>query len=233
MSAANGLTFPDEAVWLRTAAVQFRLPLLSACQSFSSKPPRATDRPDQAHGRTLAPSTSQSDSLCGLMQNLGDCRPPSEDLYHAMSTARPKSQPDRPLPCFDAAGSPGCLSSVARASRPRQYRVSQPAARPRAWRAGFINGPMRTWMRTIRLAEASKLVPKGVICLTSALTYHGLRGPNSSACLARHRGPGTGDPDSHIPRCDLRTIRPSNWRAVSNATASTESLSPSSQPRKR
>lgn len=109
-----------------------------------------------------------------LIQNLGRCSIPSEDLYHTMSVARPKSQPDRALALLRQSG-------LTRLSEFRRAGITA-ATISRLEATGAITRLARGLYQLAdadvdanhTLAEASKLVPKGVICLTSALAYHGL-----------------------------------------------------------
>jgi predicted transcriptional regulator of viral defense system len=109
-----------------------------------------------------------------LIRNLGRCTIPSEDLYHAMSAARPKSQPDKALALLRRSG-------LTRLSEFRRAGITA-ATISRLEATGSITRLARGLYQLAdadvdanhTLAEASKLVPKGVICLTSALAYHGL-----------------------------------------------------------
>lgn len=109
-----------------------------------------------------------------LIQNLGDCRLTSEDLYHPMRSARPKSQPEKALALLRRSG-------LTRLSEFRQAGITA-ATISRLEAAGTITRLARGLYQlpdadvdaNHTLAEAAKLVPKGVICLTSALAYHGL-----------------------------------------------------------
>jgi predicted transcriptional regulator of viral defense system len=109
-----------------------------------------------------------------LIQNLGDCRLPSEDLYHHMRSTRPKSQPEKALALLRRSG-------LTRLSEFRQAGITA-ATISRLEAAGTITRLARGLYQLAdadvdanhTLAEAVKLVPKGVICLTSALAYHGL-----------------------------------------------------------
>jgi predicted transcriptional regulator of viral defense system len=109
-----------------------------------------------------------------LIQNLGHCRIPSEDLYHAMRSAHPKSQPEKALALLRRGG-------LTRLSEFRRAGITA-ATISRLEAAGTITRLARGLYQLAdadvdanhTLAEASKLVPKGVICLTSALAYHGL-----------------------------------------------------------
>src|SRR5690606_26176249 len=109
-----------------------------------------------------------------LIQNLGHCRILSEDLYHAMSARRPKSQPERALALLRRRG-------LTRLSEFRRAGITA-ATISRLEANGAITRLARGLYQLAdadvdanhTLAEASKLVPKGVICLTSALAYHGL-----------------------------------------------------------
>lgn len=109
-----------------------------------------------------------------LIQNLGHCRILSEDLYHAMSVSRPKSQPDKALALLQRNG-------LTRLSEFRRAGITA-ATISRLEATGAITRLARGLYQLAdadvdanhTLAEASKLVPKGVICLISALAYHGL-----------------------------------------------------------
>lgn len=109
-----------------------------------------------------------------LIQNLGRYRLSSEDLYHAMSTVRPKSQPNKALALLRRGG-------ITRLAEFRRAGITA-ATISRLEAAGAITRLARGLYQLAdadvdanhTLAEASKLVPKGVICLTSALAYHGL-----------------------------------------------------------
>jgi len=109
-----------------------------------------------------------------LIQNLGHCRIASEDMYHAMSAARPKSQPDKALALLRRSG-------LTRLSEFRRAGITA-ATVSRLEASGAITRLARGLYQLAdadvdanhTLAEVSKLVPKGVICLTSALAYHGL-----------------------------------------------------------
>jgi len=91
-----------------------------------------------------------------------------------MSTARPVSQPDKALALLRRNG-------LARLSEFRRAGITS-ATVSRLEAAGAITRLARGLYQLAdadvdanhTLAEASKLVPKGVICLTSALAYHGL-----------------------------------------------------------
>lgn len=91
-----------------------------------------------------------------------------------MSTARPISQPDKALALLRRNG-------LARLSEFRRAGITS-ATVSRLEAAGAITRLARGLYQLAdadvdanhTLAEASKLVPKGVICLTSALAYHGL-----------------------------------------------------------
>lgn len=91
-----------------------------------------------------------------------------------MSTARPTTQPDKALALLRRNG-------LARLSEFRRAGITA-ATVSRLEAAGMITRLARGLYQLAdadvdanhTLAEASKLVPKGVICLTSALAYHGL-----------------------------------------------------------
>lgn len=91
-----------------------------------------------------------------------------------MSTARPISQPDKALALLRRNG-------LARLSEFRRAGITSTTV-SRLEAAGAITRLARGLYQLAdadvdanhTLAEASKLVPKGVICLTSALAYHGL-----------------------------------------------------------
>ena len=63
------------------------------------------------------------------------------------------------------------------------------------------------------LAEVARRVPKGVVCLLSALRFHGLttqagsaQGPEFSVRSCLHRAcPGPDDPDRRVPSCHRQT----------------------------
>lgn len=109
-----------------------------------------------------------------LIQNLGHCRISSEDLYHAMKTDRTKSQPEKALALLRRGG-------LTRLSEFRRAGITA-ATISRLEATGAITRLTRGLYQLAdadvdanhTLAEVSKLVPKGVICLTSALAYHGL-----------------------------------------------------------
>ena len=113
-------------------------------------------------------------SLRELIQNLGHCRLFSEDLYHPMRSTRPPSQPDKALALLRRSG-------LTRLSEFRRAGITA-ATISRLEAAGTITRLARGLYQLAdadvdanhTLAEASKLVPKGIICLTSALAYHGL-----------------------------------------------------------
>lgn len=108
------------------------------------------------------------------MQILGRCRIPSEDLYLPMSALRPKSQPAKALALLKRSG-------LTRLSEFRRAGITA-ATISRLEASGAITRLARGLYQLAdadvdanhTLAEASKLVPKGVVCLTSALAYHGL-----------------------------------------------------------
>jgi len=91
-----------------------------------------------------------------------------------MPTARPKSQPDRALALIRRNG-------LTRLSEFRRVGITA-ATISRLEATGAITRLARGLYQLAdadvdanhTLAEAAKLVPKGVICLTSALAYHGL-----------------------------------------------------------
>lgn len=113
-------------------------------------------------------------NLGTLIQNLGPCRLITEDLYHLMPSRQPKSQPDKALALLRRSG-------LTRLSEFRRAGITA-ATISRLEAAGTITRLARGLYQLAdadvdanhTLAEASKLVPKGVICLTSALAYHEL-----------------------------------------------------------
>lgn len=111
--------------------------------------------------------------LSVLIQNLGNYRILTEDSYQSMAT-RPATQPAKAIALLKRSG-------LARLSEFRAAGITA-ATISRLESAGTITRLARGLYQLAdadvdanhTLAEASKLVPKGIVCLTSALAYHGL-----------------------------------------------------------